>query len=225
MRSLLIPAGIIACGLLAALPFRRSVENPTHGGPSLPPVQASGLPDTVTPLRETPLSLVQSSPADDPPLGRGRFASVPLPAVNPYQPALESLSSSYQEVAVPLALPPDPNNLLATPPERGPEFSESLQRFGIPVSAFKPPLEDVGSAPSPLAASKPSPDSLAEAAWQPEQAIPRTEGTSALASVLEREPAAKTVTEPTGPFQTVSETRAPAPKPAPRERMFIREPQ
>lgn len=225
VRSLLIPAGVIACGLLAALPFRRSVDGPTSGEHA-PSVEAIGLPDTVTPLREAPLTAVRPPAGGDRSLTRGRFASLAVPAVNPYSPVLDSLSTSYQEVAIPLALPPDPSNLLDSTPAYSPEQSGSLRRFGIPASAMPGPPRD----------ATPSQDQLAGAAWQPERAIPRSEvprseGIPAFVSVLEPQPQsraaaeAKPGAEPAGPFQTVSETRTPAAKSAPRERMFIREPQ
>ncbi|WP_164101901.1 hypothetical protein [Candidatus Laterigemmans baculatus] len=232
MRSLLIPAGLIACGVLAALPFRRSAAPPVAATASPPAVDAPGLPETVTPLREMPLSDdLAPSAASNPPRFRSRFASAPIPAVSPYEPVLDKLPSSYHEVAIPLALPADPGNLLrpaATAPEAAaPEAAapeptaiarHTMRRFGIPEEPA--------------------------AGWQSEQAIPLTEGPPALASVLEQEPAANRVSEPAKPlhksspeagrFQTVSETRptakpaspqTDATKPAPRQRMFIREPQ
>lgn len=220
MRSLLIPAGIVAFGLLAALPFRRSAELPAPR-----PEDAIGLPQTVTPLRESPLAEDLVPATVRPPFASAQFASTKLPTENPYAPPLGSLASSYQEVAVPLALPHDPGNLL----DSALDLSDALQRFGIPRAPREGGAEasPPGLGESQWASTKGPAADFEGTAWQTERAIPTLDPASALASVLDAQPApmSQFVSEPaaadsqgaladSGPtappsakFQTVSQSK------------------
>lgn len=207
MRSLLTPVCLIAFGLLAALPFRRVPDRPVRE------IQdADSLAETVTPLREAPL-VTQDAPRERP-ISPVRLASAGQPPSNPYTPWLENGPASYQEVAVPLALPEDRGNIFSS----GTGDSQALEHVRLPENL----LAGEGRATKRSALPVAGP-------WELEQPIPTLETAPALTSVLEKTPPPRAA----GIFSAASkssvakivEPTPEEPAPALRKRLFIREPQ
>lgn len=209
MRSLLIPVCLIALGVLAALPFRRvrdRAADDVRATDAADPFSAS-----ITPIGEAPL--VTADTPRERPIVPLHLASVPQPPSNPRLPWLENRAESYQEVAIPLALPEDEGNIFNS----GKASAQTLERFGIPEGLL---AGQTGAAVH---------RELAETRlWDVEQPIPALEPASALASVLEKEPVPSTVgvipAASKSPAAKIVEPTSEEPAPAPRKRMFIREP-
>lgn len=209
LRSILIPVCLIAFGVLAALPFRRVPERSSDPFPAADPWAITSAPSGDAPL-------VTADAPIERPISPVRFASVPQPPSNPYAPWLDNRSESYQEVAVPLALPQDGGNIL----DAGKSDPRALERFGIPDTLMAGGGQATGQ---PVADTR---------QWQVEQPIPALEPVSALASVLQQE---EPETEPRkvsevipaaskSPTAKIVEPTAEQPAPSQRKRMFIREP-
>lgn len=206
MRSLPIPVCLIAFGVLAALPFRREPDRSVHAVDGADP-----LAQTVVPLRESPL--VTANTPRERPISPLRFASVAHPPSAPPTPWLENRPESYQDVAVPLALPEDEGNIFGS----GRANRQPAGRFGIP--------DDLLAGEDRAVEQKAIPGSRL---WEVEQPIPALEAASALISVLEQEPtpqAAKVVPVASkSPAVKNVQPTAEQPSAAPRKRLFIREP-
>lgn len=209
LRSLLIPVCLIAFGVLAALPFRRISERSAGNLPAADPWAPSAVPRGDAPL-------VTADTLIERPISPVRFASTPQNSPNPYAPSLGDRVRSYQEVAVPLALPQDEGNVL----DAGRPAPPALDRFGIPENLL------VGV---DKAAQQPAAETRQ---WQVEQPIPVLEPASALASVMqgeerENEPrkVSKTIAAASkSPTAKIVEPTPEQPAPSHRKRMFIREP-
>lgn len=206
MRSLLISVCLIAFGVLAALPFRRVPDRSAHDIHA-----ADRLGENITPLSEAPL--VTADTPRERPIAPVRFASVAQPPANPYAPWLEDRPESYQEVAVPLALPGDEGNIFNS----GSEERQVLERFGIPDTLHA--AERRAAERTALRAAEP---------WEVEQPIPALQAASALTSVLENEPTPKAgevlAVASRSPAADSVEPTPEESAPKPRKRMFIREP-
>lgn len=188
MRSLFLPAGLVVCGTLAALPFRRP-----NAAPPAPP-QDSTTPATVTPLSEGPAAGQASAPPE--PLSPPQWSTFkrPLPEHDAFGAAPLKLPASYDDVAIPLAIDPDPNNLL--PQVRAPLGNRSrLSRYGIPLDAY-----DSQHADTALARSS-------DAQWSPPQPFDTSGQTASAPGTLAQSSAAQSHTLPSNTATPPSHAR------------------
>lgn len=150
MRTIILPAVVVAIGILAALPFRRSAStSPNAELLSQHDVGTSSDQNTITsrsgvPASVVPLSMEQSSSSGDPDNLLADLIPLAAEARQQSTVSIESLPASYDEIAVPLADRDATKNLLnsarksATPLTRNPSADAAagsrwaFDRFGIP---------------------------------------------------------------------------------------------
>ena len=118
MRSLLLPLGLVAAGILAALPFRQTKKTEATAeaigqAPAVAsPHPSANLPTSIAPLNELSAGEMHDSALvllnQLPPIASSQ---TPSP-----RPTLEGLPASYDDVAVPLAGRDDAKNLLKSRP-------------------------------------------------------------------------------------------------------------
>lgn len=152
LRTIILPAVVVAIGILAALPFRRTPSSPSvaiagetgseradTGVASLAGSQSMRVPSSVTPL-----NLAHSAGSEDPASLLENLSPIAASPQKPGQPSVESLPASYEEIAVPLADRDMSKNLLRSgdhfekPGNREPKTTVltgsrwAFDRFGIP---------------------------------------------------------------------------------------------
>lgn len=168
MRSFILPLGLLVCGTLAALPFRRSPSTV----PELRRPENTRSP--VSPLSERDGTSVSDQPIDADTAARWAAlgSSARGDARDPFAASQLQLPGSYDEVAVPLAIDPERDNLLSPRKDAPrPHREHGLSRYGIPLEAYAAHgrAPDQNDSPASLRRTWSSPQPLRASAVQPDR--------------------------------------------------------